>query len=606
MPSFALAGLSTLLFSAGFAGLLLGNVLFFTQVWDYSILKAGIAFAPGPLLAATTAFTSGRLADGRQPAAFGAVGGFVFAAGCLWFITHATAEPAYLTAILPGQILTGTGVGLMLPSFTATAAATLRPDQLSTGIGVQTMFRQIGAALGLATWVAIVGTPSPGDAVDAFASGWAFMSVTAVLAGLALRADGAWAARPYTACVTSDEIRERYQRFFEARDHLRNPSAPLIPRNDPSTLLISAGMHPLKPYFTRQEPPPAERLTTCQKCFRTPDIDEVGITKRHLTFFEMLGNFSFGDYFKQRAVEMAWQFSLEELGFDEERVWITVFEGDDELGLGPDEEAIEAWKSVGVPSDRIVLLPRSENFWQAGATGPCGPCSELYYDRGLEFGAEDDLPGGDNERFLEYWNLVFMQYDQEPEGVLTPLPAKNIDTGLGLERQAMLQQGTDSIYETDNFRAADPARRAAQRPHLPPGRRHRPRAAHPRRPLARDVVPDRRRRRAVERGPRLRPPPHHAPRDPAGPPDRHRARLHAALRGRRAGAHGLRLPRARSSRPRRSTCGSRARRRRSARRSSRARASSTSTSRARRTAAPRASARPRPSSSTTPTASRST
>src|SRR4051794_40530213 len=210
-------------------------------------------------------------------------------------------------------------------------------------------------------------------------------------------------------------------------------------------------MHPLKPYFTRREPPPAARLTTCQKCFRTPDIDEVGITKRHLTFFEMLGNFSFGDYFKQRAVEMAWQFSLEELGFDEERVWITVFEGDEQLGLGPDEEAIEAWRSVGVPHDRIVLLPRSENFWQAGATGPCGPCSELYYDRGLEFGAEDDLPGGDNERFLEYWNLVFMEYDQEPEGVLTPLPAKNIDTGLGLERQAMLQQGADSIYETDNF-----------------------------------------------------------------------------------------------------------------------------------------------------------
>jgi EmrB/QacA subfamily drug resistance transporter len=186
VPAFALAGASTLLFSAGFAGLLLGNVLFFTQVWGYSILTAGFAFAPGPLLAATTAFTSGRLADGRQPAAFGAVGGFVFAAGCLWFITHATAEPAYLTAILPGQILTGTGVGLLLPSFTATAAATLRPDQLSTGIGVQTMFRQIGAALGLATWVAIVGTPSPGDAVDAFASGWAFMAVTAVLAGLAL------------------------------------------------------------------------------------------------------------------------------------------------------------------------------------------------------------------------------------------------------------------------------------------------------------------------------------------------------------------------------------------------------------------------------------
>ena len=162
--------------------------------------------------------------------------------------------------------------------------------------------------------------------------------------------------------MTSDEIRERYQRFFEARDHLRNPSAPLIPRNDPSTLLISAGMHPLKTYFTGLEQPPHIRLTSCQKCFRTPDIDEVGITKRHLTFFEMLGNFSFGDYFKQLAVEMAWQFSLEELGFDEERVWITVFEGDDELGLGPDEEAIEAWVQIGVPRERIVMCQRSENF----------------------------------------------------------------------------------------------------------------------------------------------------------------------------------------------------------------------------------------------------
>ena len=252
--------------------------------------------------------------------------------------------------------------------------------------------------------------------------------------------------------MTSDEIREQFQSFYEARDHKRQPSASLIPRNDPSTLLISAGMHPLKPYFTGREAPPYIRLTSCQKCFRTPDIDEVGLTKRHLTFFEMLGNFSIGDYFKQGAVEMAWEFSLEHLGFDPERVWITVFEGDDELGLGPDEEAIEAWLAVGVPRERIVLLPRSENFWQAGATGPCGPCSELYYDRGLDFGKEDDLPGGDNERFLEYWNLVFMQYDQEPEGVLTPLPAKNIDTGLGLERMAMLQQGTDSVYETDNFK----------------------------------------------------------------------------------------------------------------------------------------------------------
>ena len=150
------------------------------------MLKAGFAFAPGPLLAATTAFTSGRLADGRQPAAFGAAGGFVFAAGCLWFITQVGPDPDYLSEILPGQVLTGTGVGLLLPAFTATAAATLRPEQLSTGIGVQTMCRQIGAALGLAAWVAIVGTPAPDDALDAFASGWAFMALTAVLAGLAL------------------------------------------------------------------------------------------------------------------------------------------------------------------------------------------------------------------------------------------------------------------------------------------------------------------------------------------------------------------------------------------------------------------------------------
>src|SRR3954447_6428278 len=186
VPAFALAGLSTLLFSAGFAGLLFGNVLFLTEVWHYSVLTAGFAFAPGPMLAATTAAVSGRLADGRRPAAFGAVGGFVFAAGCVWFISEVTATSDYLGAMLPGQVLTGTGVGLLLPSFTATAAATLSPDQLSTGIGVQTMFRQIGAALGLAAWVAIVGTPAPGDAVDAFGLGWAFMAVTAVLAGLAL------------------------------------------------------------------------------------------------------------------------------------------------------------------------------------------------------------------------------------------------------------------------------------------------------------------------------------------------------------------------------------------------------------------------------------
>src|SRR4051812_12096454 len=210
-------------------------------------------------------------------------------------------------------------------------------------------------------------------------------------------------------------------------------------------------MQPLKPYFLGIEPPPHPRLTSCQKVFRTVDIDVVGTTTRHLTFFEMLGNFSFGDYFKQGAVEYAWDFSLNVLGFDPERIWITVFEGDEQLGVGPDEEAIAAWESVGVPRERIVLCPRSENFWQSGPTGPCGPCSELYYDRGLEFGAPDDLPGGENERFLEYWNLVFMQYNQDPENVLTPLPEQNIDTGLGLDRMAVLQQGVETVYDTDNF-----------------------------------------------------------------------------------------------------------------------------------------------------------
>jgi alanyl-tRNA synthetase len=252
--------------------------------------------------------------------------------------------------------------------------------------------------------------------------------------------------------VTSDEIRERFLSFFEQRDHRRLPSASLVPaEHDPSVLLTTAGMHPLKPYFQGRERPPHQRLTSCQKCFRTPDIDQVGITARHLTFFEMLGNFSIGDYFKAGAIEFAWELSLQVFGFDPERIWITVFEGDEALGLGPDEEAIEAWLAIGVPRERIVALPRSENFWQAGPLGPCGPSSELYLDRGLEFGTPDDFPGGDNERFLEYWNLVFMQYDQNPEGVLTPLPTQNIDTGLGLNRLAAILQDKPSVFETDQF-----------------------------------------------------------------------------------------------------------------------------------------------------------
>ncbi len=255
---------------------------------------------------------------------------------------------------------------------------------------------------------------------------------------------------------TTAEIRETFLGFFEAHDHKRLPSASLVPSAyDPSVLLTTAGMHPLVPYFRGEETPPRPRLTTVQKCFRTTDIDNVGNTARHLTFFEMLGNFSIGDYFKQEAVEWAWELSQTGFGFNPDDIWITVFAGDEELGLGPDEEAIEAWLSVGVPRERIVLCPRSENFWQAGDNGPCGPCSELYIDRGLDFGSEDDLPGGENERFLEYWNLVFTQYDlgkdEQGRPTLAPLPANNIDTGLGLERMAVIQQGVETVFETDTF-----------------------------------------------------------------------------------------------------------------------------------------------------------
>jgi len=252
--------------------------------------------------------------------------------------------------------------------------------------------------------------------------------------------------------MTSDQIRRTYTEFFEQRDHLRLPSASLIPAElDPSALFTVAGMHPLKPYFLGSAPPPHPRVTTCQKTFRTADIEIIGTTTRHLTFFEMLGNFSFGDYFKREATQFAWDLSTDGFGFRPEDIWITVFAGDDELGLGPDQEAIDAWLEVGVPRERIVECARSENFWQVGPTGPCGPCSELYLDRGVELGKPEDLPGGENERFLEYWNLVFMQFDQNPVNTLTPLPAKNIDTGLGLNRLAAVLQGRTSVFETDQF-----------------------------------------------------------------------------------------------------------------------------------------------------------
>ena len=252
--------------------------------------------------------------------------------------------------------------------------------------------------------------------------------------------------------MKTSEIRDAYLSFFEERDHLRVPSASLIPApEDTSTLLTVAGMQPFKPYFRGDEQPPSSRLTSVQKCFRTPDIDEVGNTRRHLTFFEMLGNWSFGDYFKEQSIAWGLELSVEVFGLDKDRIWPSVFGGDDELGLGPDEESIEIWKSHGIPDERIVLLPRSENFWQAGETGPCGPCSEMYYDRGKAFGGPDERPGDDTDRYIEYWNHVFMSYELHEDGSLTKLPANNVDTGLGLERMAAILQNVDSVFQADAF-----------------------------------------------------------------------------------------------------------------------------------------------------------
>jgi alanyl-tRNA synthetase len=253
--------------------------------------------------------------------------------------------------------------------------------------------------------------------------------------------------------MKAQQIRDTYLSFFAERGHKIVPSASLVPSvHDPTVLLTTAGMQPFKPYFLGREQPPARRLTDVQKCFRTTDIEEVGNTARHMTFFEMLGNWSFGDYFKAESIPWGWQLATEGFGMDPEKIWVTVFGGDEELGLGPDTEAIEIWEKTGVPAERIVQLGREDNFWQGGPTGPCGPCSELYLDRGLEFGTADERPGDEGERFLEFWNHVFMSYDLHEDGTLTELPMKNIDTGMGLDRMAAILQDVPSVYETDHVR----------------------------------------------------------------------------------------------------------------------------------------------------------
>jgi alanyl-tRNA synthetase len=253
---------------------------------------------------------------------------------------------------------------------------------------------------------------------------------------------------------TTAELREGFLAFFEEKGHMRRPSASLLPRaDDRSTLYTSAGMQPQMPYFLGREAPPAPTTTTCQKVFRTPDIDEVGLDTFHLTFFEMLGNFSFGQYFKEGAIAYATEFIQERLQLDWDRVWISVHAGDPELKLGPDEEAIGHWRAIGMPAERIVPLPSSENFWSVGGPGPCGPDSEMYWDWGAEVGcAEGCLPGCARcERFLEFGNLVFMSYELHPDGMLTDLPSKNIDTGWGLERVARVVQQVPSVYDTDGY-----------------------------------------------------------------------------------------------------------------------------------------------------------
>ena len=242
-----------------------------------------------------------------------------------------------------------------------------------------------------------------------------------------------------------NEIRKLFRDFYVAKGHYASKSASLIPQDDKSLLIINSGMAPLKKYFAGAETPPSKRMTTCQKCIRTGDIDNVGITARHGTFFEMLGNFSFGDYFKKESLSWGLEFMTQCLKMPFDKIWATVYQDDD--------EAVEIWKSLGMPEERIVRLGKEDNFWEIGL-GPCGPCSELYFDRGPEYGCgkESCKPGCDCDRYLEFWNHVFTQFSKEEDGSYTPLEHPNIDTGMGLERMACIMQGVDSIFDIDTIR----------------------------------------------------------------------------------------------------------------------------------------------------------
>ena len=246
-----------------------------------------------------------------------------------------------------------------------------------------------------------------------------------------------------------NELRELFLSYFESKGHLRLPSFSLVPQNDPSILLINAGMTPMKPWFKGEEEPPRRRVCTCQKCIRTGDIDNVGKTARHGTYFEMLGNFSFGDYFKEDAIAFSWEFLTEVLGIDGNRLYPSVFEGNDTTPA--DDEAYKIWnEKIGIPAERIFRFGKADNFWEHGS-GPCGPCSEIYYDRGEEYGCgkPDCTVGCDCDRYMEIWNNVFSQFDNDGQGNYTELSQKNIDTGMGLERLACVMQGVNSLFEVD-------------------------------------------------------------------------------------------------------------------------------------------------------------
>ena len=243
-------------------------------------------------------------------------------------------------------------------------------------------------------------------------------------------------------------LRELFLSYFEKQGHYRRESFSLIPEDDPSLLLIGAGMAPLKPYFAGIKTPPSKRMTTCQKCIRTGDIENVGYTDRHGTFFEMLGNFSFGDYFKKEAITWGWDFSTNVLKMPEDKLWVTIYEND--------EEAFDLWHNmIGLPEEKIVRLGKEDNFWEIGTGGPCGPCSEIYFDRGEEHGCgkPDCKPGCECDRYVEFWNLVFTQFNKEEDGSYTDLPNPNIDTGLGLERLACIMQETSCIFDVDTIRS---------------------------------------------------------------------------------------------------------------------------------------------------------